>query len=253
MIIVLFVSGCTMPWVQPKQTITGTVATGVVKTSTVTTQTTENTKKKQPVAGNKSPNAISIESASVEERQAYFDQLPNNPRVTNIFKEKIFNEKLYTWWITTHDYIELGIKIYTNEDMLVKSKAPFIIKTKSMLEDPFNTSYFIEVHAKNPKQSIQEIFNAVYRPQILKDCNIEKIDGSSFFTWNNKFLEAYHVENMSSTCSLKKPGLSKIENVGLFSILYNKKRPDRYYLYNGTVYQWCVGGCSNIFNEIELY
>ncbi len=250
MIMILFVSGCTMPWVQPKQTITGAVTTGIVKPPIVTTQTAENSEKQKPVADNKSPSAISIESASVEERQAYFDNLPNDPLVTNELVEGIFQGDPYTWWLSTHEYPELGIKIYSDNSFweTSKNKAPFIIKTKSKLEDPFRFKQYIKIVAKDPEISIEDVFDKVYRPQLRKDCKMERDDLTvkSLFTGQVSSIQVYDIYNNLWTCFIKESGLTK-DHVGLLNIFYNTKRPDRYYLHGHQ------GDGYTIFNQIELY
>lgn len=184
---------------------------------------------------------------AIWEFQKRFDALEDMPIVTNQKAQRtiIFWETV-TWRISTHDYPDLGIKIYS-DDPYSKSfqiEAPFIVKNRNTLIDPFNPGQYIAILAKYPDQSIQQIFDREYAYQFASGCKLEKNSNNSF-TWNN---EEYIVINDEWwSCFAGWNGMHQQH----IRFLYNKNNPDRYYLVN--LDDACAPGKCNVFNKIELY
>lgn len=182
----------------------------------------------------------------ISEFQKRFDTLEDMPIVSNQKVQRtLVLWEIATWRISNHDYPNLGIKIYS-DDPYSKSferEAPFIIKNRNTLIDPFNPGQYISILAKYPDLTMEQIFEKDYAYQFKTDCKLEK-EANSILTGST---EEYIVINNEWICFAGWNGVHQ----QYIHFLYNKSNPDRYYLVN--LDDACAPGRCNVFNKIELY
>ncbi len=191
-------------------------------------------------------------SSDILERQKQFDDLTDLPIVESI---KVFRGdgllcgKAITWYNSSHSYSSLGIKIYTTDECspAFETEPPFILKNGGILVDPYHPGQYIKVIAKDLTETIQDIFDRDYKNQFASGCNPLDLKAWWLFSWSNTDnMQEFLVSN-SWSCIAWWNG----NHQTYMSFLYNKNKPDRYYLF---VHQdGCSGGRCNVFNKIELY